>query len=196
MNLPNFFFADLPPEATLSPAMIAAACDTLKRNRVKYLLPRKTEDIVKILCEVAAEWLHPENRFRKLALELGPAATGFSKPILEKGLNGFFRQFTPENFHALLEQEFGHAQRLDQFVADDGDNSNRTSMVHGPEFLVHIAAGNIPNPVTMSLTLGLLTRSAQFVKCASGASLLPRLFAHSIYQSDPKLGACLEIAEW
>jgi len=48
----------------------------------------------------------------------------------------------------------------------------------------------------MSLTLGLLTRSAQFMKCASGASLLPRLFAHSIYDADPKLGACLELAEW
>ena len=69
-------------------------------------------------------------------------------------------------------------------------------MVHGPEFLVHIAAGNIPNPALMSLTLGLLTRSAQFVKCASGAAFLPRLFAHSIYHADPKLGACLELAEW
>ena len=39
-------------------------------------------------------------------------------------------------------------------------------------------------------------RSAQFVKCASGAALLPRLFAHSIYDAEPKLGACLEIAEW
>jgi hypothetical protein len=34
------------------------------------------------------------------------------------------------------------------------------------------------------------------VKCASGAALLPRLFAHSLYDADPKLGACLEIAEW
>jgi hypothetical protein len=42
----------------------------------------------------------------------------------------------------------------------------------------------------------LLTRSAQFVKCASGASFLARLFAHSIYEADGKLGACLEIAEW
>ena len=196
MNLPNFFFADLPPEATLSPTLIAAACDTLKRNRVKYLLPRKTEDIVKILCEVATEWLQPENQFRKLALELGPAETGFSKPILEKGLDGFFCQFTPDNFHALLKQELGHAQRLDQFVAGDDDNLNRTAMVHGPEFIVHVAAGNLPNPALMSLTLGLLTRSAQFMKCASGAALMPRLFAHSIYQIDPKLGACLEIAEW
>ena len=48
----------------------------------------------------------------------------------------------------------------------------------------------------MSIVLGLLTRSAQFVKCASGSAFLPRLFAHSIYEADPKLGACLEIAEW
>jgi hypothetical protein len=48
----------------------------------------------------------------------------------------------------------------------------------------------------MSLALGLLTRSAQFVKCARGASLLPRLFAHSIYAADHKLGTCLELAEW
>jgi hypothetical protein len=34
------------------------------------------------------------------------------------------------------------------------------------------------------------------VKCASGSPFLPRLFAHSIYDADPKLGACLEIAEW
>jgi len=39
-----------------------------------------------------------------------------------------------------------------------------------------------------------LTRSAQFVKCAQGAAFLPRLFAHSLYESDPKLGACLEVA--
>jgi len=44
--------------------------------------------------------------------------------------------------------------------------------------------------------LGLLAQSAQFVKCASGSVFLPRLFAHSIYDADPKLGACLEIAEW
>jgi len=196
MNLPNYFFADLPPEAVLSPAMIEAACDTLKRNREKYLLPRPTEDIVKLLCEVATEWLQPENKFRKLALTLGPAETGFSAAILKKGLDGFFRQFTPENFQALLEQELGHARRLDHFVADPATEATRTAMVQGPQFLVHIAAGNLPNPALMSLTLGLLTRSAQFMKCATGASLLPRLFAHSVYELDHKLGACLELAEW
>jgi hypothetical protein len=70
------------------------------------------------------------------------------------------------------------------------------AMVHGPELLVHIAAGNVPNPTVMSLTLGLLLRSAQFVKCASGASFLPRLFAHSLYETDRKLASSIEIASW
>lgn len=188
MNLPNYFLADLPSEATVSPAMIVAACDTLKRNREKYLAPRSTDEIVKLLCEVAAEWLQPENKFRKLALEFGPAETGFSRPVLEKGLDDFFRRFTPETFDALLKQEFGSAQRLDGFL--DG------AMVRAPQLLVHVAAGNLPNPALLSLTFGLLTRSAQFMKCASDAAFLPRLFAHSIYELDRKLGACIELAEW
>ena len=72
----------------------------------------------------------------------------------------------------------------------------RAAITTGPELLVHVAAGNIPSPALMSLVLGLLVRSAQFMKCATGASLLPRLFAHSLYQVEPKLGACLELAEW
>ena len=197
MNLPNFYFADLPSEATLTPSMITAAADALRRNREKYLLPRRTEDIVKILCEVASEWREPENKFRRYALERGPAETGFSRPILERGLDGLFGEFTPENFQSLLAQEFGQAERLEHFTAEAGqEQSNRLAMVVGPGFLGHIAAGNVPNPALMSITLGLLLRSAQFVKCAGGGSFLPRLFAHAIYQADPKLGACLEIAEW
>src|SRR5271170_5231784 len=197
MNLPNYFLADLPPEATPSPAMITEACRVLKRNREQYLAHRSTSDLVTVLCEVAANWLQTENKFRKFALDLGPEKTGFSRATLERGVNNFFCQFTLENFHALLEQEFGHAQRPDKFVATGvEERSNRAAIVHGPEFLVHIAAGNIPNPTLTSIIFGLLTRSAQFVKCASGGSFLPRLFAHSIYAAEPKLGACLEIAEW
>jgi hypothetical protein len=197
MNLPNYFLADLPPEATLSPAMITEACQTLKRNRERYLAARSTESLLTILVEVADGWLQPHNRFRKLALELGPEKTGFSRATLERGLVNFFRQLTRDNFHSLLQQEFGDAKRLDKFVATSAEEtSNRSAMAVGPEFLIHFAAGSIPNPTLTSIVFGLLTRSAQFVKCASGSSFLPRMFAHSIYDADPKLGACLEIAAW
>jgi hypothetical protein len=192
MNLPNYFLADLPPEATLSPAMLSEACQTLKRNRERYLAGRSTEQLVKVLSDVAAAWRQPDNTFRKLALELGPAETGFSTETLKRGLDNFFRQINPDNLQALLNQDLG----LDSCHVSRVTSHNSRHLWSGPEFLVHIAAGSIPNPTWMSIILGLLARSAQFVKCASGSAFLPRLFAHSLYEADPKLGACLEIAEW
>jgi hypothetical protein len=184
--------------------MVATACDTLKRNRQKFLWPRSTEEIVRLLCEVGAGWCQPENKFRRLALEFGPEQTSFSPPVLARGLDQFFRRFTPGNFEALLAQDLGGAEFLTgdtRGKRNGGTETHHASHIthhfcHGPEFLVHIAAGNLPAPALMSLTLGLLTRSAQFMKCASGASFIPRLFAHSIYEADHKLGACLELAEW
>jgi hypothetical protein len=97
----------------------------------------------------------------------------------------------------LLVQELGDARRLDELTPATGEGQGfRAAIATGPELLVHVAAGNIPDPTLTSLALGLLTRSAQFVKCASGGSFLPALFAHSLYDADHKLGACLEIAEW
>jgi hypothetical protein len=197
MNLPNYFFADLPPEATLSPAMVVEACQALKRNREHYLAHRSTQSLVSALSHVARRWLQPDYPFRKLALEQGPAATGFSQATLAGGLEAFFKQLTPENFQALIEQDLGHAERLDQWAATDAEQTaRRAAIATGPELLAHIAAGNLPNPTFMSIILGVLVRSAQFVKCASGTAFLPRLFAHSLYDAEPKLGACLELAEW
>ncbi len=197
MNLPDYFLADLPPEATITPTLLAEACAALKHNRESYLAGRTTEQIVAVLCEVAEAWLRADDPFRQRALELGPEELGFSRATIQRGLDGFFSQLTHENFQALLEQEFGNVRRLDEMVSTDAELAGgRAGVVTGPEFLVHIAAGNIPNPTLTSIVFGLLTRSAQFVKCASGAVVLPRLFAHSIYAADHKLGACLEIAGW
>lgn len=197
MNLPNYFLADLPPGATLSPQLIADACVTLKRNREQHLASRTTAQMVKRISELAENWLQPEFSFRKLALEEGPTITGFSHATLVRGLDTFFQELTHDNLHALLVQELGHAHRLDEMCATAAEAKlQRAAMARGPELLVHITAGNIPNAALLSMVLGLLTRSAQFVKCARGASFLPRLFAHSLYEADPKLASCLEIAEW
>jgi hypothetical protein len=197
MNLPNYFLADLPPEATLSPLMLSEACRTLKSNRERYLAHRSTPQLVEVLSGVAEGWLNPDSPFRKLALQEGPAATRFSSATLARGIDSFFQQLTSEKLMLLLEQDLGHRRRLDEMVAGPAEQkTDRASIVSGPELIFHIAAGNVPNPVWFSVVLGILTRSAQFVKCATGASFLPRLFAHSLYEAEPKLAACLEIAEW
>jgi hypothetical protein len=197
MNLPDYFIADLPPEATINAAMIGEACDTLKRNRERYLAARSTSPLIELIGDVAKSWLQPDYSFRKLALENGPKATGFSAGTIASGLDALFRQLTAENLRALVLQDLGHPQRLDSPSATNAETSaQRAAIARGPELLVHIAAGKIPNPVIAGIVLGVLVRSAQFVKCRRGASYLPRLFAHSLYDADAKLGACIEIAEW
>jgi hypothetical protein len=197
MTLANYFLADLPAEAALTPGLITEACQTLKRNRQRYLEDRATDSIVQILDAVGRDWTEPDYPFRKLVLREGPAATGFTEPVLAAGLDSFFKQLTAENIEGLLRQELGHPRRLDGFFADDRERgAGRAALVRGPSLLAHIAAGNIPNAILVQMVLGLLARSAQFVKCASGQAFLPRLFAHSLYDAEPKLGACLEVAEW
>jgi hypothetical protein len=90
MNLPNYFLADLPSEATLSAAMITEACQTLKRNREHYLAGRPTHRLVRLLSEIGESWLQPDYPFRKLALDRGTAATGFSRPTLADGTRLIF----------------------------------------------------------------------------------------------------------
>src|SRR5262249_37068052 len=197
MNLPNYFLADLPPSAVLTASMLGEACQTLKRNRQCYLANRSTQSLILLLTNVGSNWLKPNYPFRNLALEQAPVLTGFSPAGLARGLDLFFRQLTTENLESLLEQEFGHAQRHDRMTSTPPEErTGRASLATAPELLAHITAGYLPNPALQSIVFGVLLRSAQFVKCASGASLLPRLFAHSLYDADSKLGACLEIAEW
>ncbi|MCC7376829.1 MAG: hypothetical protein IT581_19370 [Verrucomicrobiales bacterium] len=197
MNLPNFFIADLPPDYAVRPDMIREACQTLRRNREHYLLPRSTESLIQAVVEVARTWLSPHSPWRALALEQGPKELGLSREMLAWGLDGFFRQLTPRNLNALLVQDLGHPQRLDRMVANDAEILvNLSARALGPELLVHIAAGILPTPVFLSIIHGLLVRSAQTVKCPSGASSLPRLFAHSLHDLEPKLASCLELVAW
>ncbi len=188
MTLPNYFLADLSPDASLTPTLVTEACQTLKRNRQKYLLPRTTSSIIHLLDGLGREWLSDDSAFRAFVLKEGPSQTGFAERTLANGLDSFFKQLTAENLESLIQQELGSINRLDQF--------DKGAIARGPELLMHIGAGNIPNAILFDIVLGLLTRSAQFVKCASGQTFIPRIFAHSIYEADAKLGACIEIAEW
>lgn len=197
MDLPNYFLADLPDNSTLTPQLITDACQTIKNNRQKFLAPLSTAELIEIITRLAQDWLDPKFEYRKFLLDQPADRTGFPPEVLAAGLVHFFSQITRENLNALIIQDLGSVRRLDQFVADETERKqNRSSMAIGPELLVHITGGLLPNPTLTSMILGLLVRSAQFVKCASGTSFIPRIFAHSLYAAQPKLGACLEIAEW
>jgi hypothetical protein len=197
MKLPDYFLADLPSEAPLSPQMVQEACLAIKRNQRQYLAEKSTARIIQVLAATAEDWLAENNPYRAIALRQGQVAAGFPPEVLAEGIQDFFRSITVKNLETLIRQDLGELERLDAMVSSrDEERNERASFARSPELLVHFAAGNLPCPTWTSMILGLLTRSAQFVKCASGTSLLPRLLAHSIHEREPKLGSCLEVAEW
>ena len=150
MTLPNYFLADLPPEAELTPAMLTDACLALKRNRNQYLAVRDTPSLLRTLVRTGEDWLCDDYPYRKLALKEGPAHTGFSTHTIATGLDNFFKQLTGENLEALLAQELGTTQRLDIFCASTSDNrTRRLALASGPELLGHITAVALSGGVTL-----------------------------------------------
>lgn len=181
----------------MTPALIRDACISVKRNRSQWLLPRPTMELVDLLSYVADRWLQPEFALRKLALSVGASEMGFSSSTMARGLDAFFRQLTPENLQTWLAQDLGDSRRLDEFAAPAAEwRQGRQSLARGPELLGLIAAGTLPVSTLHQMVAGLLIRSAQFIKCAQRATILPRLFAHSLAEVEPKLGACIELACW
>ncbi len=195
MNLPNYFFADLPPDASFSPMLVLDACHTLRRNRERFLSPRSTTQMIRLLAALADNWTEPDFPFRKFLLAESPKETGFSPQTLASGLDSLFKSITIDSLTGLVRQELGHDLRLDEMRGSE-ETHTKSAMAVGPELMVHVTAGNLPSPGIVSIILGLLLRSAQFIKCSSDHPLALRLFAHSIYDADPKLGACLEVAAW
>ncbi len=196
-ELPDFFLTDLPREAALTPAIIADACETLRRNRLRYLRDRSTESLVATFGGLAEKWLDDRYPLRQLALAQGESRTQYPAAVIRRGLDELFSSLTKDGLERLILQDLGHLRRLDDPVSDELERrAERKSFALGPELIAHVPGGAIPNPTVTGLILGFLVRSAQFVKCAEGASFLIRLFAHSVYETDPKLGACLELADW
>ena len=197
MNLPNLFLADLPREAVLTPSLVRDACIAVKRNRAAWLATRPVQELVELLAYAAERWREPEFGFRRLALERGPAELGMGMATLARGLDDFLHQLTVEGQTALLTQDLGDVRRLDEFCGSASElRQGRTAFASGPELLVHVAAGTLPSSSLMGLVLGVLTKSAQFLKLSSRCNIVTRLFAHSLADLEPKLGRCLEMATW
>lgn len=196
-SLPNLYLADLGAGLELSPQTLRDAAYAIRRNREHWLVRQRTRTLVELLAYVGNQWLDPQSEYRIRALRDGVVDTGFGSATLARGLDAFFSSLTVEGLEGLIVQDLGDLKRLDAFSGSMPEmRTGRMSFARGPDLMGHFCAGNLPIPTLVSLVLGVLTKSAQFFKLPDRGGLIPRLFAHSLAQVEPKLGACLEFATW
>lgn len=173
---------------TLEPATLDAVLDRLLRARAEHLADRPVAEIVAVIDAAARRFLDPADPVRRLAEEALPAVTGYSPPMVRLIVDRMAADWRADALERLLREELGDPGVLDGFV-----NSRRAL---GPDLAFHIFAGNVPGVAVTSLVRALLVKAASIGKAGSGDPLLPALFARTLAEIDPGLGACVAVTYW
>jgi hypothetical protein len=155
------------------------------RDRVQH---RSTDSIIRALAQTAKNWLIPGSAWRKRAVEQAPAATGFSREMVNEAVDLTFGAITEQALETLPtpspSREGNSGLCLPSFGGVGGG------------FIVHFLAGNVPPPGIVSICSGLLLKSANLVKVSSRDPVFPALFVESLREVDPELADCVAVLDW
>ncbi len=175
-----------------SPSEIEATIDALRANQAHSLAHRPVREILGSIDQAVQRWLDPDSQERQEADRRLPATTGLSPAMLRHVLPLIFREYRADKLETLCVDELGGLAVLDRFVPSVSGQKR----AGGPPLITHVLAGNMPGAGLDSVLFSLLVKSAALVKTSSAEPVLPVLFARSIRDIDPDLGACLNIVSW
>lgn len=179
---------------TLTADLIDALATRLIAARQKHLAQRPIADIVALIDQVIQLWLDPHYPYRQQAEALLPAITRYSPQMVRHGMERLLKAFRKDALWHLLEAEFGDPLVLDRFRPRPAAGSRMRA--YGPALITHVFSGNVPALPAWSLICALLTKSASLGKSASQEPLFAALFAQSLADVCPEIGACVAIAWW
>ncbi len=175
-----------------SPTDLSARLDVLLANRIQHLVPRTARDILGCIDRAVQRWLDPHSPERQEAEARLSETTGLSAAMIRHVLPLIFREYRADRIEALCVDELGCLEVLDRFVP----STSGQKCASGPPLILHALAGNVPGAGLDSVIFSLLVKSAALVKTSSAEPVLPVLFARSIRDIDPNLGACLSVVSW
>ena len=195
---PLTFDAGPEPVTLHLPQLTPAVLDTLSAQlldiQASALAPRPITDIVEVIDQVVQLWLDPHYPYRQQAEALLPTITRYSPPMVRHGLDTLLPAFRKEALWRLLQAELGDPLVLDTFRPRP--HAGGRTRAYGPRLITHIFSGNVPALPAWSLICALLTKSASLGKSASEEPLFAALFARSLYEVCPEIGACIAIGWW
>ncbi len=151
----------------------AEICGEADRKR-EALSRYPLDKVLELLGRLGKTWQDPKFGPRKRMLEVLPAETGFSREMVELGLDELPRMFDPDVLEAKLESEMRGIPRLGEWKYQAAD---RTSLAWQPlGTIFHVLAGNVFLVGAGSLLGGLVTGNVSIFKMSSGERVfLPAL---------------------
>lgn len=167
--------------------------DALLGARVRHLAPRPASAIARVLTRVARRFLRPGDPARLTAVDSLSRAGRFRPAEIVRALDDAFAPLAGGGIARWLVAELGSAAALDRVTTRRDGPARRA---HGPEWMLHLYAGNVPAVPVWPMFAALLLRAALLAKTASREPLLAPLIARTIAEEDPGLGECLAVVWW
>ncbi len=171
---------------------IEQACDALRAGR-RTLLERPVAEIIAGIAAAGAKLTLPGSSFYELLVGVLPDLTGYSRQMIEIGLERMGAGWTAEALHAALDDELGDSAVLDGFVPKKAGGLHRA---FGPELAVHFFSGNIPGVAVTSLIRTLCVKAPSLGKTAAGEPYFAVCFARALAEVDAQLAGCIGVTYW
>lgn len=177
----------------VTPAGLARWIDAIVAARRDRLAGRTTRSIARPLERVARRFLDGADSARREAIAALARTGRFPESMIAHALDHSFEPLTRGGIERWVASELGSAVALDRLVPRRDGPARRA---HGPEWMLHVYAGNVPGIPVWPLCAALLLRSAVLAKTASREPLLAPILARAIAEEDADLGSCLAVAWW
>ncbi len=155
------------------------------RDVGRLLRERSAADVHAALADTLDAWSAPASPWQIALAEALTPISGFSPEVLREGLARGLAPYSGAALHALVSEELGGAARL------DATHGLRAS---GYATAATVLAGAIPLPTFVAIVAPLALRTPVLVKPSLHDPVSAALFARSLGERDPLLGACVEVA--
>ena len=190
----NFGPSEVPVRvASLKPEILKEVLTTLRERGRRILAKRRAADLLTTIESATLHLTQPGERLHEELLEVLPALTGYSRRMIEIGLERMASNWTADALRGALEDEFGTIGILDDYQPRPSGGSVRAV---GPAVTVHIFSGNIPGVSVSSLIRALCVKSPSFGKTAAGEPYLAGCFARALADEDAELASCIAVSYW
>lgn len=140
------------------------------------------DDILFFLDRVGREWSDPENKWRRLASQLGPLVTTLNRDNVGNDLRYMANCLQYPVLYGMLETELG-----DPNVMESWQTRKVTRVRAWPKGIVaHILVGNVPMAAFLSLVRSIITKNVTVAKLPSRDVATALCLAHCMREVDPE----------
>lgn len=167
--------------------------DALRESREANLAHRPIGGIIRSLDRVVHRFLDPADSARREAIDALSRTGRWAPPMVERALDDAFQPLAKGGLAKWVATELGSVDALDRPVRRASGILHRA---HGPEWSLHIYAGNVPSLPIWPMFSALLLKSALLAKTSAQEPLLAPLLARTIAEADEALGACVAAVWW